>query len=233
MPPPDEQRRRPRRVQQRGARDARRADADRSPAAGRRRSRIGGRARYSIAERGARARLKRFRRASVLAVGATGMLLLLFGVPETAGSQDTTTAPSADSVAASDASDDPAAAVEEATGTLQDLGEGLLALWPKVAIALALLFGAALLATLIRTALRMTSTRWEKAEAISALGSVVIWLLALGAALSVVAGDATALVGFVGFFGLALSWALQAPIESFSGWLLNSFRGYYRGRRSH
>ncbi len=32
----------------------------------------------------------------------------------------------------------------------------------------------------------------------------------------------------VGLLGLAASWALQTPIESFTGWLLNAFRGYYR-----
>jgi small-conductance mechanosensitive channel len=69
---------------------------------------------------------------------------------------------------------------------------------------------------------------WERAEATSALAAILIWLLALGAALSVVAGDARALVGSIGLFGLALSWALQTPIESFTGWLLNSFRSYYR-----
>ena len=34
--------------------------------------------------------------------------------------------------------------------------------------------------------------------------------------------------GRSGLVGLALSWALQTPIESFTGWLLNSFQGYYR-----
>ncbi|MFN7134903.1 MAG: mechanosensitive ion channel family protein, partial [Myxococcales bacterium] len=55
-----------------------------------------------------------------------------------------------------------------------------------------------------------------------------VWILCFGVALSVLAGDVRALVGSVGLVGLALSWALQAPIESFSGWLLNSLRGYYR-----
>jgi small conductance mechanosensitive channel len=47
-------------------------------------------------------------------------------------------------------------------------------------------------------------------------------------AVSVLAGDVRAVVGSVGLFGLAASWALQTPIESFTGWMLNSFRGYYR-----
>jgi small conductance mechanosensitive channel len=35
-------------------------------------------------------------------------------------------------------------------------------------------------------------------------------------------------VGALVLAGLALSWALQTPIESFTGWLLNSFKTYYR-----
>jgi small-conductance mechanosensitive channel len=53
-------------------------------------------------------------------------------------------------------------------------------------------------------------------------------VLAAGIVLSVLAGDIRALVGSLGLIGLALSWALQTPIESFTGWLLNSFQGYYR-----
>jgi small conductance mechanosensitive channel len=37
-----------------------------------------------------------------------------------------------------------------------------------------------------------------------------------------------AVIGSVGLLGLAASWALQTPIESFTGWLLNAFRNYYR-----
>ena len=62
----------------------------------------------------------------------------------------------------------------------------------------------------------------------TALSGVVIWLLAFGIAMSVLVGDIRALVGSLGLVGLALSWALQTPIESFTGWLLNSFHGYYR-----
>jgi hypothetical protein len=55
-----------------------------------------------------------------------------------------------------------------------------------------------------------------------------VWLLGTGIAVSVLAGDIRAMLGSVGLVGLALSWALQTPIESFTGWLLNSFQGYYR-----
>jgi hypothetical protein len=57
---------------------------------------------------------------------------------------------------------------------------------------------------------------------------IALYIGALAVSLSVLAGDASALLGSLGLVGLALSWALQTPIESFTGWLLNSFRSYYR-----
>ncbi len=118
--------------------------------------------------------------------------------------------------------------VAEATHTIRDLAVGFFGLLPKVAIALVVLVLAALLARVARPLLRALLGSWQRAEAFSALAVIGIWLLALGTALSVIAGDARALLGSVGLFGLALSWALQAPIESFTGWLLNSFRGHFR-----
>jgi small conductance mechanosensitive channel len=123
---------------------------------------------------------------------------------------------------------DPVRAVEEATGTLRHLWHEFIGTLPVVILAIVLLFAAALLVRLVRFVLRRVLGQWERADAATALSGVVIWLLAIGVALSVVAGDARALIGSVGLLGLALSWALQAPIESFAGWLLNSFKGYYR-----
>lgn len=129
---------------------------------------------------------------------------------------------------AADAPADPVRAVEEATGTVRQLTRELVALLPKVLVAITLLALAAALVRLVRFLLRRGLRRWERADAATAMAGVIIWLLAIGMALSVIAGDARALVGSVGLLGLALSWALQAPIESFAGWLLNSFKGYYR-----
>jgi small-conductance mechanosensitive channel len=76
--------------------------------------------------------------------------------------------------------------------------------------------------------LEKTIGGWHSARAIISLVSIAAWLLAIGVAISVVAGDIRAMVGSLGLVGLALSWSLQTPIESFTGWLLNSFQGYYR-----
>lgn len=162
-----------------------------------------------------------------MAVAVTALALLLLGAPTAAspGAQlgQDTPAPTTDTV-----SPDPAEAAREATGTLRDLAIDFYAALPALAIALALLVIAAILARLVGLGLRAALASWERAQATAALVSIFIWLVAIGAALSVISGDARALVGSVGLFGLALSWALQAPIESFTGWLLNSFRSYYR-----
>jgi small conductance mechanosensitive channel len=168
----------------------------------------------------------------MLAVGATALILLMIGEPAPAATplppasvqvaQDTT-APVGDTIPR-----DPADAAREATGTLRDLALDFYALLPVMGIALGLLILAAILARLVGLGLRAALASWARAQAFAALVSIFIWLLAIGAALSVLAGDTRVLVGSVGLFGLALSWALQAPIESFTGWLLNSFRSYYR-----
>lgn len=211
--------------------------------AGRRRARGFGRK----AETAARSRLRGFRHASKLAIGVTALALLLTGFPAGADagpqSGSVATAPAApdafgtlvgrqDVDAPPDTADtaaaDPGESARRATGTLRSLARGFYGYLPTLGIALVLLVLAGLLARLTRTGLRAALASWERADAIAALVAILIWLVALGAALSVLAGDARALVGSLGLFGLALSWALQTPIESFTGWLLNSFRSYYR-----
>ena len=180
----------------------------------------------------------------MVAVGVTALVLLIVGDP--AGAAPSTDAPPAATLqvpgdtppagspqaAPSDPEDttsaDPGESARRATGTLRALLRDFINFLPKLGIALALLAVAAVLARLVRTGLRAALASWERADATAALVGILIWLVALGAALSVLAGDARALVGSVGLFGLALSWALQTPIESFTGWLLNSFRSYYR-----
>jgi small-conductance mechanosensitive channel len=123
---------------------------------------------------------------------------------------------------------DPAVSLEEATGTVRDLVLGFYGMLPRIIVALVLILLAAALAKLLRMLLERFLGRWERTHALSAMVQIGVFLMAIAAALSVLAGDARALLGSVGLIGLALSWALQTPIESFAGWLINSFRGYYR-----
>jgi small-conductance mechanosensitive channel len=116
----------------------------------------------------------------------------------------------------------------EARQTSRLLWQGFLTHLPKMMVAILALMMAWLLIKGIRWALGKTISRWGSSKGIIALTSILIWLFAIGVAVSVVAGDIRALVGSLGLLGLALSWSLQTPIESFTGWLLNSLKNYYR-----
>jgi small conductance mechanosensitive channel len=182
-------------------------------------------------QRSARMRLNRFRQGSMLAVSITALLLLLWGAaPETEGQEpaEETTAAAAAVDTATTPVPDATEAVREATSTIRELLLNFYALLPKLLIAVLLIVAAGLIARGARVVVHRTLRRWEKSEAVGALVRLGCYLIAIGAALSILAGDARALLGSVGLVGLALSWALQTPIESFTGWLLNSFRGYYR-----
>ncbi len=99
---------------------------------------------------------------------------------------------------------------------------------PKLIVALLVLALAWLVVRLVRPLIRRVLGQWEKSAAVTALAGIGIWLIAVSIAVGVIAEDFRALLGSLGLVGLALSWALQTPIESFTGWLLNSFQGYYR-----
>lgn len=168
-------------------------------------------------------------------MAGTGLLLLMFGGLESTGQEGANTnAEGTDVVAAASTNSppevvtDPTAALEQATGTIRDLFSGAIGLMPKILIALLFLVVAGLMGALARKLLRYSLGRWQRTDALIALSRIGIFMVAIGAGLSVIAGDVRALVGSIGLVGLALSWALQTPIESFTGWLLNSFRGYYR-----
>ena len=212
--------------------------------------RTGTRRRPKGALTGARGRLRHFRKATLLAVAITSLLILLIA-PWEAGIAD---APEEHSTAPADLYIAPAGAVnleslqgqehqgdspenleplgqaaaEEAVRTLESLRQGLYNNLPKFLVVVGVMLVAWILVRLIRPLLRRTLQRWERANAVAALFGIIIWIFAAGISLSILAGDIRALVGSLGLIGLALSWALQTPIESFSGWLLNSFKDYYR-----
>ncbi|MGB3780880.1 MAG: mechanosensitive ion channel domain-containing protein [Tunicatimonas sp.] len=231
----------------------RRSTADRPATRRRRRKRNpSARRRKGAVVRGAQNRLKRFAQASILTVAITGFLLLLLAPSEAGYSQDTTTTEEQipDSVAIVDQvateelipseetaeedstalrpEDEGRAAKDEAVGTLRNLWDGFYANLPKLLVALVALLLAWGLVKLVQALLRRTIGGWKNSGAIITLTTISLWLLAIGLAISVVAGDIRALLGSLGLVGLALSWSLQTPIESFTGWLLNSFQGYYR-----
>lgn len=201
----------------------------------------------NTAVKGAENRLKNFRQASILAVAITGIILMLFSPSEAGLAQDTTQPEEGyDTVAVieevsvedliaseattSDSLDTASSneATDEAIGALQGMWSSFYYNLPKILIAIITLVITWLVARLLRMLFQRVLSRWHSSSAIISLVNIVVWLFGIGIAFSIVAGDIRALIGSFGLIGLALSWSLQTPIESFTGWLLNSFQGYYR-----
>ncbi len=208
----------------------------RRPPSGRRSGSPGARG----AVRGARRSLRGNRQASIVAVAITGLLLLSLGLddveaietaPVLGQTQVEEPQPQPEQVEAPPPLD-PGEMVGEVLGearqTAISLWDAFVRNLPRYIVAGLVLMLAWLLTRALRPLLRRALRQWERAQAFTALAGVMIWLLALGIAVSVLVGDVRALVGSLGLIGLALSWALQTPIESFTGWLMNGMRGYYR-----
>ncbi|WP_375772883.1 mechanosensitive ion channel family protein [Archangium gephyra] len=182
----------------------------------------------------ARFRLRTFRKASLIAVALTGLVLMVVGPTEEALAQHAGVTATADAPTEEHSRRQvkPEEVAREATAeaqrTASGLRQGLLNALPKLTVVLGTLLLTWLVARGLRALLRVVLGRWARADASTALVSICVWLLGTGIAVSVLAGDIRAMLGSVGLVGLALSWALQTPIESFTGWLLNSFQGYYR-----
>ena len=117
---------------------------------------------------------------------------------------------------------------ETAKETVSGLWDTLLSGLPRILLTLGVLLAAWVLTRLVRVVTQRALGSWERRHGLFALASVGIWVVAVGVAVSVLAQDVRGLIGSLGLVGLALSWALQAPIESFTGWVLNALRGYYR-----
>ena len=186
--------------------------------------------------------LRNFRQASILAVVLTGFLLMIFSsteaqtdpqeLPDTVAVIEniavedirSTNAASAESIQDVDISQ----AAGEAWTTVREMIRSFFSMLPRIAVAIGILLLIWLLAKGVNAITRRIIRGWERTEGITTLITMIFWAVGIGLALSVVAGDIRALIGSLGLVGLALSWALQSPIESATGWLLNKFKGYYR-----
>lgn len=209
------------------------------------------------AKAGAERSLQRFKQATVLAVAITSLIVLVVPgaeegaaqpAPEVAdaaaetlrvesvgGDSVTVVLPAEQVDALTDAGTPELRADSLARETTAQAQRAFMELWnafvrslPKLVVAFMMLALAWLIVRLVRPVIRRVLGQWEKASAVTALVGIGIWLIFVSLAVGVIAGDFRALLGSLGLVGLALSWALQTPIESFTGWLLNSFQGYYR-----
>ena len=158
----------------------------------------------------------------------TAWLLLLIGAPTAVGQEDVEGVEQVTQELEPVRDVDLGRSAEEAASTVRELFMGFAGILPQLLIGIGILVLAALLQAFTRPLLRKALRSWSRANAVSALVGIAIWFVAISAALSVLVGDPRTLLGSVGLIGLALSWALQAPIESFTAWLQNSFRAYYR-----
>ena len=192
------------------------------------------RVKKSVVVKGAENRLKKFRQSTILAVAVTGFILLLFSGSNLSSMEEQVMKNQTDSTEittqaiVTEPGTKPEKAADEAIGALQNMWNSFTFNYPKILIAIACLVLAWLLTWLIKFILRRSFRRLKSIDGITTLVAIVIWALAIGVVFSVVAGDIRALIGSFGLIGLALSWALQTPIESFTGWLLNTFRRYYK-----
>ncbi len=184
--------------------------------------------------KGAENRLKGFRQASILAVAMTGFILLLFSSDETFSAAGNTESIIQDTTVIIEQEDSLNAymttekAADEAISSLQNMWNNFIINYPKFIIAVGILILAWFLVKLIRFILESLFKKLKSREGIVTLTAILLWIVAVGIAFSVLVGDVRALVGSFGLIGLALSWALQTPIESFTGWLMNAFRRYYQ-----
>jgi small-conductance mechanosensitive channel len=172
----------------------------------------------------------------MLAVALTGLLLLIFAPGETAvtehdpmnGENAVFSGRSEPSIIAADIEELVPQTAGELRNAIDTLLSGFLQNLPKFVVAALILLIAWCLARLLRWLIRRFSSRWERGAAIGVMIMAAFWIFTFGILISILTGDLRALIGSLGLVGLALSWALQIPIESFTGWLLNSFKGYYR-----
>ncbi|MFW7380510.1 MAG: mechanosensitive ion channel family protein [Oligoflexus sp.] len=177
----------------------------------------------------AQSRLNKLRQQTILAVAVTTSLLLLWDRGDSLGSENEVSGQENMATQyAVEPTTDPVIAIEEATGTLREMLFSFYGILPKLLLAIAIFILAALLAKLARHLLARYFSNWGRTNAISTLVKIGLYFLAAIISLGIIAGDARAALGSVGLIGLALSWALQTPIESFTGWLMNSFHSYYR-----
>ncbi|MEZ5420610.1 MAG: mechanosensitive ion channel [Vicinamibacterales bacterium] len=163
-----------------------------------------------------------------MAIGVAALLLVAWGAP--VDGQDSAAAPAAEAAASAPVPGplEAGARVDDPAATIRDLAYGFYGFLPRLLLALLVVAVGVVAVNLARRLLERTLRGWDRLTAVLALTRLVVAVVVGIAALSILAGDARAAVGSVGLVGLAASWALQTPIESFTGWLLNSFRGYYR-----
>ncbi len=115
-----------------------------------------------------------------------------------------------------------------ATGTLENLSSAVQSFLPRILVVVGVLLMGWLLSSFLAYLGRRFLNPSLRKSIVLTVTRLAIFFLTFTVALTVLAGDFRAVLGSLGLLGLALSWALQGPIESFAGWVLNAFQGFYR-----
>lgn len=99
---------------------------------------------------------------------------------------------------------------------------------PKLFTAVLLIILAQVLNRLLRPLLDNLLRRFDQRDALIAVFSLLLNIVAVLAALSILLGSVSSFITSVGLVGLGITWALQTPILCFTGWILINIKRYYR-----
>lgn len=99
---------------------------------------------------------------------------------------------------------------------------------PKLFTAFLLIILAQVLNGLLRPLLDNLLRRFDQRDALIAVFSLLLNIVAVLAALSILVGSVSSFITSLGLVGLGITWALQTPILCFTGWILINIKRYYR-----
>jgi small-conductance mechanosensitive channel len=99
---------------------------------------------------------------------------------------------------------------------------------PKLFTAFLLIILAQVLNRLLKPVLGKLLKGFDRQEALLAVFSLLLNVVAVLAALSILVGSVSSFITSLGLVGLGITWALQTPILCFTGWILINIKRYYR-----
>ena len=99
---------------------------------------------------------------------------------------------------------------------------------PKLFTAFLLIILAQVLNRLVKPVLGKLLKGFDRQEALLAVFSLLLNIVAVLAALSILVGSVSSFITSLGLVGLGITWALQTPILCFTGWILINVKRYYR-----
>ena len=112
--------------------------------------------------------------------------------------------------------------------SLIEFKDSFLTFLPKLFAALLLIIIAQVLSRLLKPLLEKLLKGFDQYEALMAVFSLLLNIVAVLAALSILVGSVSSFITSLGLVGLGITWALQTPILCFTGWILINIKRYYR-----